>query len=112
VGSAAAGSQAQAAWRLYVCRSQLLVQHSADLVPWWLNGIALPGTALPCRRGRFNAVMFWYKLHLYGDVYLSTGPEAVAGGGWAGGWVGLAWVQSAAGALAARCYQRRFHIAS
>ena len=87
MGSAAAGSQAQAAWRLYVCRSQLLVQHSADLVPWWLNGIALPGTALPCRRGRFNAVMFWYKLHLYGDVYLSTGPEAVAGGGWAGGWV-------------------------
>ncbi|PSC69443.1 arginine methyltransferase [Micractinium conductrix] len=32
------------------------------------------------RRGRFNAVMFWYKLHLFGDVYLSTGPEAVAEG--------------------------------
>ena len=25
--------------------------------------------------------MFWYKLHLFGDVYLSTGPEAVAEGG-------------------------------
>lgn len=24
--------------------------------------------------------MFWYKLHLFGDVYLSTGPEAVAEG--------------------------------
>lgn len=24
--------------------------------------------------------MFWYKLHLFGDVYLSTGPEAVADG--------------------------------
>ncbi|KAL4424877.1 hypothetical protein ABPG77_002100 [Micractinium sp. CCAP 211/92] len=32
------------------------------------------------RRGRWNAVMFWYKLHLFGDVYLSTGPEAVAEG--------------------------------
>lgn len=24
--------------------------------------------------------MFWYRLHLFGDVYLSTGPEAVAEG--------------------------------
>ena len=28
------------------------------------------------RRGRLNAVMFWYKLHLIDDIYLSTGPEA------------------------------------
>lgn len=34
-----------------------------------------------CREGRFNAVMFWFKLHLHGDVYLSTGPEAVEQGG-------------------------------
>ena len=26
--------------------------------------------------GKFNAVMFWYDLHLWGDVHLSTGPEA------------------------------------
>lgn len=25
--------------------------------------------------GRLNAVMYWYTLHLYGDVYLSSGPE-------------------------------------
>eukprot|EP00887_Chlorella_sp_A99_P001822 scaffold19.g1822.t1 len=32
------------------------------------------------RRGRLNAVMFWFKLHLFGDVCLSTGPEAVVAG--------------------------------
>ena len=43
----------------------------------------LPAPHPPCcrRSGRWNAVMFWYKLHLFGDVYLSTGPEAVAEGG-------------------------------
>lgn len=30
--------------------------------------------------------MFWYKLHLFGDVYLSTGPEAVAEGELIGTW--------------------------
>jgi type III protein arginine methyltransferase len=25
--------------------------------------------------GRFNAVMYWYDLHLWGDVHLSSGPE-------------------------------------
>ena len=25
-------------------------------------------------------MLFWYRLHLHGDVYLSTGPEAVAQG--------------------------------
>lgn len=30
--------------------------------------------------GRWNVVMFWYKLHLFGDVWLSTGPQAVAEG--------------------------------
>ena len=31
--------------------------------------------------GRFNAVLFWYTLHLGGGVELSTGPTAVASGG-------------------------------
>lgn len=26
--------------------------------------------------GKWNAVIFWYKLHLWGDVYITTGPEA------------------------------------
>ncbi len=30
--------------------------------------------------GRFNAVMFWFKLHLYGDVHVSTGLDAVKQG--------------------------------
>ena len=25
-------------------------------------------------------MLFWYRLHLHGEVYLSTGPEAVAKG--------------------------------
>lgn len=33
-----------------------------------------------CSRGRWNAVLFWYKLHLFGDIYLSTGPDGVAQG--------------------------------
>lgn len=57
------------------------------------------GSHAPCcrRSGRWNAVMFWYKLHLFGDVYLSTGPEAVAEGGlglfvWVRGWLACVFV--------------------
>ncbi len=32
------------------------------------------------RPGVLNAIMFWFKLRLYDDVELSTGPEAVAAG--------------------------------
>lgn len=31
--------------------------------------------------GRFNAVLFWYTLHLGGGISFSTGPAAVAAGG-------------------------------
>ena len=31
-------------------------------------------------RGRFNAVLFWFKLHLIDGIEFSTGPEAVAHG--------------------------------
>lgn len=27
------------------------------------------------KEGRFNAVMYWYDLHLWGDVHICTGPE-------------------------------------
>ena len=30
--------------------------------------------------GRFNAVLFWYTLHLGGGIELSTGPAAVNSG--------------------------------
>ncbi len=30
--------------------------------------------------GHFNAVVFWFKLELYGGITLSTAPEAVAAG--------------------------------
>ena len=58
-----------------------MLQAAVAFVP---KGPPVVACHLPCRRGRFNAVMFWYKLHLYGDAFLSTGPEAVAGGGWVG----------------------------
>ena len=32
------------------------------------------------RDGVFNAVRFWYDLHLYDDVHICTGPEAVSSG--------------------------------
>ena len=28
--------------------------------------------------GRLNAIMYWFKLHLFGDVYLSSGPEIIS----------------------------------
>lgn len=27
------------------------------------------------KEGRFNAVMYWYDLHLWGDVHINSGPE-------------------------------------
>jgi protein arginine N-methyltransferase 7 len=30
------------------------------------------------KRGRWNAVLFWYTLHLGGGVEISTGPEALS----------------------------------
>lgn len=31
-------------------------------------------------KGQFNAVVYWFKLHLIDDIYFETGPTAVAKG--------------------------------
>ena len=56
---------------------------SAPIPVWYFNFSAPPESSDVknvdvefTAEGRFNAVMFWYDLHLWGDVHLSSGPDA------------------------------------
>jgi protein arginine N-methyltransferase 7 len=68
-------------------REESFVPLAAPVEVWQFNMLTPPEEASQhsidvqfSRPGVFNAVRFWYDLHLYGDVHISTGPEAVEAG--------------------------------